>query len=91
MIGITNPTGRSTEARRVDIGPHSLFFSYETLIAYSGPSGNERVENIWGQTTGRHINEMGLRDWPVTTSSDSVFAKEVMEKIFPDYFNSKKT
>ena len=67
---ISNPTGRSTPAHVVtlDDGTH-LYFSYETCIAQryfkDGDAVYERVANVWGPTTGRHFNEMGLRDWPV--------------------------
>ena len=62
-----NPTHRNTEARALDIGPHRVFFSYETPIAYEGPLGRCRVANVWGPTTGRHMNEMGLRDFHEVT------------------------
>lgn len=42
---------------RIYIGSVTLWFSYETCIAYKLP-GESRVvsENIWSNTTGRHIN-----------------------------------
>lgn len=60
-----NPTGRNTQAYAVSIGTLTLYFSYETLVAMSGPGIEPcRLPNLWGPTTGRHINEMGVRDWP---------------------------
>ncbi len=50
---------RETRAHRLDIGASSFYFSYETLIAYEGPSGRFRIRNSWGPTTGRHFNDMG--------------------------------
>jgi hypothetical protein len=65
---LTNPTGRKTDARVLTFGQHAFYFSYEMCIGYSGPLGNVRRENVWAQTTGRHINEMGLRNFPVDES-----------------------
>ena len=62
---LTNSTGRKTNAHVLTFGPHTFYFSYEMCIGYSGPLGNVRRENVWGQTTGRHINELGLREFPV--------------------------
>ncbi len=50
---------RNTQAHRLDIGASSFYFSYETLIAYAGPSGRFRIRNSWGPTTGRHFSDMG--------------------------------
>lgn len=53
-------TGRNTDARTIAIGPHlTLVFSYKTVVAFA-ISGYGWVvsENIWGPTTGRHINEL---------------------------------
>ena len=70
---LTQGTYRNTKAYVLYLNNHDLYFSYETCIAYAGPLGRFRRENDWGHTTGRHINEMGLRDWPVVS-------KEEMEK-----------
>jgi len=37
----------------------TLYFSYQTCVAFYPPHG-ERVisENSWGPTTGRHLNEL---------------------------------
>lgn len=42
---------------RVDIGPLTVWYSYRTPVAFH-LRGNPRVvhENIWGRTTGKHLN-----------------------------------
>lgn len=70
MIRLTNPTGRNTKAHCVYIGDRCYFFSYETCVGYTGPGLDGdykaiRRENVWGPTTGRHMNEMGIRDFHV--------------------------
>lgn len=60
-----NPTGRNTRACLVEIGPHAFYFSYETCIAYAGPLGRARRENVWGPTTGRHFRQLGCADFPI--------------------------
>jgi hypothetical protein len=79
MIHCANPTGRSTDCRQVRLGPHVLSFSYETLIGYSGPNpqgGRDAyvARNTWGRTTGRHMNELYLRDTHTEVSADEVKA-----------------
>ena len=60
---LSNPTGRSTECRRLQVGSAVLFFSYETLIGCRAWDGSYyRRANEWGPTTGRHFNECGLQD-----------------------------
>jgi hypothetical protein len=44
-------------AQRVDIGELSLWFSYNTVVAFCEPGKLPRVSvNVWGTTTGKHIN-----------------------------------
>jgi hypothetical protein len=44
-------------ATTVRIGALELVFSYRTPIAYYAPGCGWRVsQNVWGPTTGRHIN-----------------------------------
>jgi len=63
-IRLTNPTNRNTPARVLEIGNVDLYFSYKTLIGVRGPGVSIRRDNEWGSTTGRHFNEMNLRDVP---------------------------
>ena len=68
-IILRNPTGRQTQAHIALIGVMELFFSYETLIAFRTPELSYRRRNAWGQTTGRHFNELGCGDFPVLEGS----------------------
>lgn len=44
-------------SRRVSIGELDLYFSYETVIAFSYPGiGLVVSENCWSTTTGKHLN-----------------------------------
>lgn len=70
MITLRNTTGRKTEARVLDVNGVHLYFSYETLIAVDSPEFHGRVENVWGPTTGRHMKEMEVYDWPEYTQAE---------------------
>lgn len=61
MISMTNPTGRHTEARAVHMGKLTLWFSYNTCIAFKYNDYKYRRVNEWGPTTGRHMDEMNVR------------------------------
>jgi len=56
---------RKTKAYHVQVGDVELFISYETIIAVRTLTERARLNNEWGPTTGRHINEMGLKEWPI--------------------------
>jgi hypothetical protein len=44
-------------AMRVRIGALTLWFSYSTVVAFQEPGRARRVtENVWKQTTGKHLN-----------------------------------
>lgn len=41
----------------VDLGPITLFYSYNTIVAFSTyADGLVCSENRWGKTTGKHLN-----------------------------------
>lgn len=68
---LVNPTGRNTNARQLNLGAHTIYFSYETPIAYNGPCGRARIANHWGPTTGKHFRELRVDDFPIVP--DDVF------------------
>lgn len=44
---------------QVNISDLTLWFSYETVVAYREPQGERVVsENVWSVTTGRHLAEI---------------------------------
>jgi hypothetical protein len=45
-------------AKVVTIGPLSVYFSYQTIVAFRHPTSHMLYvrENNWGPTTGKHIN-----------------------------------
>jgi len=46
-----------TNSMRVTIGSLTLYFSYETVIAFrDGENGLQVIQNRWGPTTGKHLN-----------------------------------
>lgn len=40
----------------VDLGKIDLFYSYKTIVAFSDKDGFKICENVWGTTTGKHLN-----------------------------------
>jgi hypothetical protein len=53
---------RKTEFYEVQINDLFLYFSYGECVAFSALSVPITVcENVWGPTTGRHLNELGPR------------------------------
>lgn len=52
-----NNVGRGDKGKVVKVGNISLFFSYKTLVAFETPEdGLICCENVWGSTTGGHLN-----------------------------------
>ncbi len=58
-LSVYNYTGRNTDARSVTVGPYTFYFSYQTIVGFYSDEGLILSENVWSNTTGRHINEIG--------------------------------
>ena len=62
MVKITSYYGNSASAENnakvVTVLGNKFYFSYETLVAFYNAESGERkvVENLWGPTTGKHLN-----------------------------------
>lgn len=55
-IQIAHPTNRPNFTR-VTVGSLTLWFSYETIVGFHTPTlGTVASENVWGNTTGKHLN-----------------------------------
>ena len=79
-LRLRHATRRNTKAYILELGPHDLYVSYETIIGYAGPSGRFRRSNVWGPTTGRHMKEMDIRGWEEVTNEEA-FAERVAKAI----------
>ena len=57
MSHVTLKTSHNGNLSEVTIGNLTVWFSYETPIAYQSMNDPLRVsENVWGATTGKHLN-----------------------------------
>lgn len=66
----------------VEIGELELYFSYETCVAFWTPkTGLVVSENIWGNTTGKHLNWLdgGRKERRVPHSEFEKQLKELLE------------
>ena len=52
---ISHPTDRPNFTR-LDMGEITIYFSYQTPIAFIKDHGLTIRENNWGPTTGKHLN-----------------------------------
>ena len=55
---IWNYSGRNTESYAVDTGKNTFYFSYQTCVAFMHKGELYICENVWGTTTGKHLNEI---------------------------------
>jgi hypothetical protein len=55
QVSISHPTDRPNFSV-VTIGSLSLWFSYTTVIAFMTPEISVVCDNVWGPTTGKHLN-----------------------------------
>ena len=71
MISMTNPTGRQTEARAVHMGKLTLWFSYNTCIAFRYNDYKYRLPTwMFSQTTRKHMRELGVYDFQCAEPRD---------------------
>lgn len=73
QVSLHTPPHARTQAYTVCLGDVSLYFSYQTCIAFRAGAHRYRLENHWGPTTGKHLSLLGVRDFEVLPDED--FAK----------------
>lgn len=61
----------ATNATEVTISDITLYFSYETCVAFSCPRGQFKTEKRYSQTTSKHIGLFGAKEF--TPCSDEEF------------------
>ena len=75
--------GYGAHCLMVEVGGRTLYFSYETLVAFEGRDGRRVVrENSWGPTTGKHLNwiDGGDRKGRVSAEAFAAAWAEEVEK-----------
>lgn len=56
-VRIEHPTDRPNFTL-VTVGDLELAFSYKTVIGFNAGDGWYLSENLWGPTTGKHLNQL---------------------------------
>jgi hypothetical protein len=64
-----------THALEVNVGSLTLYFSYQTIVAFCGDNGLKVRRNDWGPTTGKHLNAIDGGDKKTRLSSDDFEAE----------------
>lgn len=80
ILTIVHPTDRSNFSV-VTIDSRTYWFSYRTCIGFSGPENNYGVtasENVWGSTTGRHLNHFSNRNQRIPADQFQAFLRGVV-------------
>ncbi len=68
---------------RVQVGPIALWFSYQTVVAFRAPGYPQVVhDNVWGPTTGKHLNWIDGGDYKNRVSSED-FQRLYDERVAP--------
>jgi hypothetical protein len=55
------------KAHIVSIDDINIFYSYDTIIGVTSATFRGRLQNFWSNTTGRHFNQLGIKDLPIVT------------------------
>jgi hypothetical protein len=67
---VTLRTQCNGKAHIVTLGETALYFSYETCIAIHTGMKGIRLANNWGNTTGRHFNVLGCKEFTIVSNED---------------------
>lgn len=68
-IGFTDATRKAYWFR---IENTTMYFSFTTLIGAEAAGHNVRLNNVWGTTTGKHINKLGIRDFRIVEEDELI-------------------
>lgn len=70
MLYFRHASRRNTKCYQINLGGDTFYISYETIIAASVGDQRIRLDNSWGPTTGRHMNDMGVRSYKVVSRDE---------------------
>jgi hypothetical protein len=73
----------SNNATEVIIDKVTLYFSYETCVAFSSPEGRFKTEKKYSQTTSKHLGLFGAKEF--TPCSDEVFNSLLEETLNKEF------
>lgn len=74
---------RATKAHIVSVCGVDIFFSYSTPVGCSPPDAPSfQRENVWGPTTGRHLNEWGFNRPGIEKLGQEEFERRMNLAIF---------
>lgn len=81
-VSVDHPNDRPNFCR-INMGSVTLWFSYQTCIAYQlpGEAWPTVRENDWGPTTGKHLNMVGGFDQRVPGPEFEEQLREVMDRM----------
>lgn len=84
MIDTWMYNSRGNNGRAVRVGSLTVFFSYDTIVAFRDGEGLKVRENDWGPTTGRHLADIdgGDREAKKARLTSSEFNKELEEAYY---------
>lgn len=68
----------SNSLTTVEIGKYTIWFSYETIVAFRDETGLHCSENQWSVTTGKHLNEI---EPDKSKRLDAAFFNEYVSKL----------
>lgn len=77
----TNNYGAQTIA--IQLGTRTVYYSYDTIVAFNGTNSKGEkfdcvVQNIWGRSTGKHLNRID-GGHPETRLDQKTFDKKLKE------------
>ena len=81
IVNFGKATRRDTPCYYLNVAGVDMVISYETVIAASYGGKCIRRNNDWGPTTGRHMNETGVRDFAVI-EDPRTFEQQVNDMIY---------
>lgn len=67
------------KATKICVNGITLYFSYETCIAFSGPSSSYQTATRYSATTNRHKGLMGIKEFQAL--EESVFQQKLTEEL----------
>jgi len=74
---------RNTKAHRICVCDVYIYFSYDTAVACNPPyAPSFQRENVWGPTTGRHLNEWGFNRPGIAKLDEDEFERRLTLAIF---------